>query len=126
MLPHENKLHGVGDKQYGVPFIQGESTGSTLRTWLKQACLSVFRKAALYTARIHDHRHSAAVSAWSMNVDPIVVSYGLGHASFEITKRIYAQTVPLLSSEFSDVLGNVLSPEEGLPRVNDGGGINVQ
>lgn len=61
-----------------------------------------------------------------MNVDPIVVSYGLGHASFEITKRIYAQTVPLLSSEFSDVLGNVLSPEEGLPRVNDGGGINVQ
>ena len=65
---------------------------------------------------------------WSedVKVDPIVVSYGLGHASFEITKRIYAQTVPLLSSEFSDLLGEVLSPEVTLPRVNDGGGVNVQ
>ena len=61
-----------------------------------------------------------------MNVDPIVVSYGLGHASFEITKRIYAQTVPPLTSEFSDLLGDVLSPEEGLPRVIDGGGVNVK
>ena len=61
-----------------------------------------------------------------MNVDPIVVSYGLGHASFEITKRIYAQTVPLLSSEFSDLLGEVLEPEVTLPRVNNWGGVDVQ
>lgn len=65
--------------------------------------------------RIHDHRHTAAVIALSQKVDPIVASYGLGHASFEITKRIYAQTVPLLSAEFSDSIGNALfeGPEAG-------------
>lgn len=86
----------------------------------------VCAEAGLRRIRIHDHRHSAAVIALSMKVDPIVVSYGLGHASFEITKRIYAQTVPLLSSEFSDLLGDVLSPEVTVPQVNDGGGVNVQ
>lgn len=62
--------------------------------------------------RIHDHRHTAAVIALSHKVDPIMTSYGLGHASFEITKRIYAQAVPMLSTEFAERLGEALSPVE--------------
>jgi integrase len=62
--------------------------------------------------RIHDHRHTAAVIALSNKVDPIVTSYGLGHASFEITKRIYAQAVPMLSAEFSERIADALMPME--------------
>ena len=62
--------------------------------------------------RIHDHRHTAAVIALSNKVDPIVTSYGLGHASFEITKRIYAQAVPMLSTEFSERIADALMPVE--------------
>jgi len=44
----------------------------------------------------------------------IAFTDGLGHASIKVTKRIYAQTVPLLLTE------------KRSPRVNDGGGLNVQ
>lgn len=76
---------------------------------------AICKKNGIRRIRIHDHRHTAAVIALSQKVDPIVASYGLGHASFEITKRIYAQTVPLLSAEFSESIGSVLyeNPEAG-------------
>jgi integrase len=106
--------------------ILGQNGGPIHEASLYKIYNRICAEAGLRRIRIHDHRHSAAVIALSMKVDPIVVSYGLGHASFEITKRIYAQTVPLLSSEFSDLLGEALSSQEGLPRVNDGGGVNVQ
>lgn len=114
--------HTAGQDDYVV---LGENGHPMHETSLYRIYNRVCRDAGLRRIRIHDHRHTAASIALSMKVDPIVVSYGLGHASFEITKRIYAQTVPLLSAEFSDLLGEALSPIEDLPQVNDGGGVNV-
>lgn len=76
--------------------------------------------------RIHDHRHTAAVIALENEVDPIEASYGLGHSSFEITKRIYATRVPKLSVGFAGKLGDALSGDATMPPgANVGGGVNV-
>lgn len=76
--------------------------------------------------RIHDHRHTAAVIALENEVDPIEASYGLGHSSFEITKRIYASRVPKLSIGFASKLGDALSGDATMPPgANVGGGVNV-
>lgn len=102
----------VGQDDYVVLGVNGlPMNESTLYKLYNSIC----SESGLRRIRIHDHRHTAAVIALSQKVDPIVASYGLGHASFEITKRIYAQTVPLLSAEFSERIGEVLfdSPKAG-------------
>ena len=65
--------------------------------------------------RIHDHRHTAAVIALESHVEPLAVSYGLGHASFEITRRIYAGRVVGLSRHFSIALSKELGSEIDVP-----------
>ena len=59
--------------------------------------------------RIHDHRHTAAVIALSNSTEPVEAAYGLGHSSFEVTKRIYAPLVPRLSESFSQKLSEAVS-----------------
>ena len=109
----------VGQDDYVVLGVNGYPMNeSTLYKLYNSICF----ESGLRRIRIHDHRHTAAVIALSQKVDPIVASYGLGHASFEITKRIYAQTVPLLSAEFSERIGDVLfdSPEAGEAYTEEG------
>ena len=116
LIRHRELLEAQGNRidqdDYVILGINGlPMNESTLYKLYNAICKSN----GLRRIRIHDHRHTAAVIALSQKVDPIVASYGLGHASFEITKRIYAQTVPMLSAEFSESIGAALyeSPEVG-------------
>ena len=115
----ETQRNPIGQEDYVVLGVNGlPMNESTLYKLYNSIC----KGNGLRRIRIHDHRHTAAVIALSQKVDPIVASYGLGHASFEITKRIYAQTVPLLSAEFSERLGDALyeSPEAGEAYTEEG------
>lgn len=82
----------------------GPLSDSTLRR--SYDCLCV--KNELRRIRIHDHRHTAAVIALESGASPLETSYGLGHSSFEITKRIYAAQVPKLARAFSEKLSDAL------------------
>lgn len=62
--------------------------------------------------RIHDTRHTAAVCALEAEVAIEKVTYGLGHGSTEVTKRIYAARVPALSQAFSVSLSDIFASEE--------------
>ena len=88
--------------------VRGPSGGplcdSTLRRDYNAFCASN----GLRRIRIHDHRHTAAVLALESGASPIETSYGLGHSSFEITKRIYAAQVPKLARAFSEKLSDAL------------------
>lgn len=72
--------------------------------------------------RIHDNRHTAAVLALEAEVDITPVSYGLGHSSIEITKRIYAPRVPALAAKFADGLATALGAQDEAPGPNWGEG----
>ncbi len=86
-------------------------TESTLYRRYKKIC----DENNLRKIRIHDHRHTAAVIALESHVEPLAVSYGLGHASFEITRRIYAGRVVGLSRHFSIALSKELGSEIDAP-----------
>lgn len=75
--------------------------------------------------RIHDNRHTAAVIALEAEVDITSVSYGLGHASIEITKRIYAPRVPALAEKFASGLATALEGDDRASFAALGGGVNV-
>lgn len=90
--------------------ILGINGGPLHEASLYEVCNRICKEKYLRRIRIHDHRHRAAVIALSQKVDPLGTSYGLGHASFEITKRINAQAVPMLLTEFADRLGEALLP----------------
>ena len=95
--------------------VRGPSGGplcdSTLRRSYNVFCASN----GLRRIRIHDHRHTAAVLALESGASPIETSYGLGHSSFEITKRIYAAQVPKLARAFSEKLSDALWPMPEAP-----------
>jgi integrase len=72
--------------------------------------------------RVHDNRHTAAVIALQAEVDITPVSYGLGHSSIEVTKRIYAPRVPALAEKFALGLANALEDQSERPRAKLGVG----
>lgn len=128
LLPHKTKLHGVDDNKTGLHLIPRQEQGTPVKpdgllirgiyggplheASLYEVCNRIYKEKYLRRIRTHDHRHTAAVITLSHKVDPIITAYGLGDASFEITKRINAQAAPMLSTEFADRLGEDLSPVE--------------
>lgn len=82
----------------------GPMSDATLRRAYDKLC----KDHGLRRIRIHDHRHTAAVLALEAGASPIETSYGLGHSSFEITKRLYAAQVPKLAKAFSETLSDAL------------------
>lgn len=65
--------------------------------------------------RVHDLRHTAIVQALEAGARLEEVSQGAGHASTEVTKRIYAPYVPALAAGFATALsqrlgGHVVTP----------------
>ena len=136
LLPHKTKLHGVGDNKPGLHLIPSQEQGTAVKpdgllipslsvgplheASLYEVCNRICKENNLRRIRIHEDCHSAAVSALSHRVNPIGTFYGLGHDSFEITKRIYAQAAPMLSTEFSERIADALIPVE----LGGGGAIN--
>lgn len=86
----------------------------------------VLAQSGLRRIRIHDTRHTAAVLALEAEIDLYKVSFGLGHGSQEITRRIYAPRVPALSIHFAETLANHIGgdPIRALG-ANSGGGVIV-
>lgn len=81
---------------------------STLYKLYNRLC----RDSQLRRIRIHDHRHTAAVIALSNSTEPVEAAYGLGHSSFEVTKRIYAPRVPQLSEAFSEKVSEAVTADQ--------------
>ena len=88
--------------------VRGKAGGPLSDSTLRRSYDSLCVKNELRRIRIHDHRHTAAVIALESGASPIETSYGLGHSSFEITKRIYAAQVPKLARAFSEKLSDAL------------------
>lgn len=88
---------------HGAPI--GEST-------LYRSFNRIMKSNGVRRIRIHDTRHTAAVCALEADVAIEKVTYGLGHGSTEVTKRVYAARVPALSQAFSVGLSEILSHNE--------------
>lgn len=71
----------------------------------------LFDDGGLRYVRIHDLRHTAAMLALEGQAPLAAVSQSLGHASLEITKRIYAPRVQILDTLFSSTLNSVLAAD---------------
>ena len=106
-LEHLEKIPKPSDfvllGHHGAPI--GEST-------LYRSFNRIMKSHGVRRIRVHDTRHTAAVCALEAEVAIEKVTYGLGHGSTEVTKRIYAARVPALSQAFSVGLSDILSPKE--------------
>ena len=60
--------------------------------------------------RIHDLRHTFAVLALEGGVQLAAITQTLGHSGIEITKNIYAKSVPALEVEATNAIGQILDP----------------
>jgi len=127
LMRERERLHLAGKAPDSGDFIVLSVTGQPIaESSLYRLYNRICEARGLRRIRIHDHRHTAAVIALESDVEPIEASYGLGHSSFEITKRIYASRVPKLSVSFASKLGDALSGDVTLPPgANVGGGVNV-
>ena len=65
--------------------------------------------------RIHDLRHTAIVQALEGGARLEEASQGAGHASTEVTQKIYAVYVQRFASGFTSVLANRLSQDDTYP-----------
>lgn len=69
------------------------------------ACLDA---AGLPRMRIHDLRHTAATLMLANGINPKVVSERLGHASIEMTLRIYAHVTETMQRHAADTMDKLL------------------
>lgn len=73
---------------------------------------SLSTSVGLRNIRFHDLRHTAATLSVGAGARLEAVSQSLGHTRIDTTKSIYARSVPELSREFADSMGQVLGPSE--------------
>ena len=70
--------------------------------------------------RVHDMRHTFAVSAFIAGVDIATISQTLGHSSVDITKSIYAKHVPRLSGKATSAVAEMFFPDRPQPALREG------
>jgi integrase len=66
--------------------------------------------------RIHDLRHTFATLALENGVQLAAITQTLGHSGIEITKNIYAKSVPALELEATSAIAKLLDPTAPLTR----------
>jgi len=75
---------------------------------LRRSFLPLIERAGVPRIRFHDLRHTHATHLLLQGTHPKVVSERLGHASVEITLRIYSHVLPGLGREAADAIGALL------------------
>jgi len=76
---------------------------------------SLTNLAHFHNIRIHDLRHTAIVQALEGGARLEEASQGAGHASTEVTKKIYAVYVQRFASGFTNVLADRLGQDDAYP-----------
>jgi len=89
----------VSEKDYVVE--DPKSGGPISATLFRRGFEDFIESNQLRRVRFHDLRHSSAQSALAAGVRLESVSQNLGHSRIDITKAIYAPSVPSLDSEFA-------------------------
>lgn len=106
----ERRLLGTGWREHGLVFASEVGTPLSERS-LDRQFQRALQRAGLPHKRLHDLRHTAASLMLSAGVPLIDVSKILGHASPEITARVYAHSLEEGRRRAVETMGRLLRRE---------------